>query len=262
MRLFEFSELETWMVVYFYVLAFVLGAVFGSFLNCAAYRIARNQSFLKGRSICPKCNHTLGVKDLIPIFSFLFSKGRCRYCKEKISVRYPLTEVLFGLLSVLLLYHDGISVLFLRDFCFFCCLFCLSLVDIEIFEIPNGTVLIPIVAWVIGIFVLKPGVGDIIYYVTSGFVFGLAVLFISILLDHILKKESLGGGDIKLIFVIGLYLGAVAGLFSIILAAVLALIWIRGKEKIPFGPFLSAGAVMIYLFGDPLVQWYLNILQI
>ena len=261
MRLLEFHELETWMVVYFSVLAFILGAVFGSFLNCAAYRIARKQSFLKGRSICPKCNHVLGVADLVPIFSFLFSKGKCRHCGEKISIRYPLTELIFGILTVVLFYHDGVSVLFLRDFVFFCCLFCLSLVDLEIFEIPDGTIVIAVLAWLVCLFPLGLSATEFIFHIASGFAFGTAVLLISLLLDYILKKESLGGGDIKLLFVIGLYLGAVAGLFAIVVAAVLGLLFVRGKEKIPFGPFLSIGTVVVYLFGDPLVKWYLQFLQ-
>lgn len=262
MKLFELYELESWMVVYLAVLAFILGAVFGSFLNCAAYRISRKQSFLKGRSVCPKCNHTLHILDLIPIFSFLFSKGKCRYCGEKISIRYPLTEVLFGSLTLLLFFKDGVSLLFLRDFVWFCCLFCLSLVDFEIFEIPDGTILISILAWVLTIPFLQMGWPYIIEHVAAGLVFGVGFLVVSIALDHILKKESLGGGDIKLFFVIGLYLGTVAGLFCVILSAFLGLIFGRGKERIPFGPFISMGAVVMYVFGSPLVDWYLRLLNI
>lgn len=262
MKLFELSELQTWMVVYFAVLSFVLGAVFGSFLNCAAYRISRNKSFVSGRSICPNCNHTLHILDLIPIVSFLLSKGRCRYCKEKISVRYPLTELIFGGLTLLLFFKDGVSVLFLRDFVFFCCLFCLSLVDLEIFEIPDGTVLLPVVAWVVTLPFLQPGWSDILLHIMAGLLFGIGFLVVSLALDKILQKESLGGGDIKLFFVTGLYLGTVAGLFSVILAAVLGLVFAKGKEKIPFGPFISVGAVVMYLFGNPLVEWYLRLLNI
>ncbi len=262
MKLFEFYELETWMVVYLAVLAFLLGAVFGSFLNCAAYRISRHKSFIKGRSICPNCNHELHILDLIPILSFLFSKGRCRYCKEKISPRYPLTEAFFGGVVLLLFLKEGVSLLFLRDFVFVCCLFCLSLVDFEIFEIPDGTVLIPILAWVLTLPFLGMGWAYVIEHAVTALVFSVAFLVISLALDKILKKESLGGGDIKLFFVVGLYLGAVGGLFAVILAAFLGLLFSKGKERIPFGPFISLGAWGMLMFGDPLVNWYLALLHI
>ena len=118
MRLIEFSDLETWMIVYFAVLVFILGAVFGSFLNCAAWRIVRKMDFVKSRSICPKCQHVLGILDLIPIVNYFIGKGRCRYCGEKISPRYPITEFLFGTAALVMFFQNGISVLFLRNFVF------------------------------------------------------------------------------------------------------------------------------------------------
>ncbi len=90
-------------LIYCCVMAFALGAVFGSFLNCAAWRIAHGESFLRGHSRCPACGHALGLPDLVPIFSWLFQRGRCRYCGVKISVRYPLTELAFGLITLLCL---------------------------------------------------------------------------------------------------------------------------------------------------------------
>ena len=258
----EMMELAPWMVVYFAVLAFILGTVFGSFLNCAAYRISRKQSFLKGRSICPKCNHELHAPDLVPIFSFLFSKGKCRYCGEKISIRYPITEVVFGAVVLITFFYDGVSVLFLRDFVFACCLFSLSLVDLEIFEIPDGTLIIATLSWALALPFSFTGWSYIIEHILAGAVFEIGFLVISLILDKVLGKESLGGGDIKLFFVVGLYLGFVAGMFCVILAAVLGLIFGRGKERIPFGPFISVAAWVMMFFGTPLVQWYLGLIQL
>ena len=262
MKLFELYELEPWMVVYLAVISFVLGAVFGSFLNCAAYRIARKQSFLKGRSKCPVCNHVLSLPDLIPMFSFLFSKGKCRYCGTKISARYPLTELCFGLIGLSLFFHDGVSVLFLRDFIFACCLFCLSLVDLEICEIPDGCLLIATLAWVAALPFVGMELFDIFWHVGAGLLFGIVFLIISLVLDKLLKKESLGGGDIKLLFVIGLYLGLVASMFGVIIAAILGLIFVRIKDqkRIPFGPFLSLAAFVMLTFGEPLVRWYIDLI--
>ena len=130
------------LLIYCSVVAFCLGAVFGSFLNCAAWRIAHGESFLRGHSRCPSCGHALGPRDLVPIFSWLFQRGRCRYCGEKISVRYPLTELAFALLTLLCLWRFDLTVLCLRNWVFLACLFCLSLVDLECYTIPDGCLLI------------------------------------------------------------------------------------------------------------------------
>ncbi|MBR1573126.1 MAG: prepilin peptidase [Lachnospiraceae bacterium] len=262
MVLFELSELEPWMVAYFVVLAFILGNVFGSFLNCAAWRIAHNMSFMRGHSICPKCKHELGARDLIPIVSYVTSRGRCRYCKEPISIRYPVTEIIFGLVSVAMLVSDGVSLLYLRDFVFASCLFCLSLVDLEIFEIPNGTLIVAIIAWVVSVPFINADITYILMHVGAAFGFAVGFLVLSLVMDKILGRDSLGGGDIKLFFVVGLYLGAVAGMFTVILAAIVALGFARGRERIPFGPFISIAAWVMLIFGNPVVQWYLDMIQI
>lgn len=262
MVLFELSELETWMVAYFVILAFILGNVFGSFLNCAAWRIAHNMSFMRGHSICPNCQHELGALDLIPIVSYVASRGRCRYCKEPISIRYPITEVLFGIISVVMLVKDGVSVLYLRDFVFASCLFCLSLVDLEIYEIPNGTLIVAIIAWVLSLPFIDTDMNYIVIHVGTAFGFAIAFLVLSLVMDKMLGKDTLGGGDIKLFFVVGMYLGLVAGMFTVILAAIVALVFARGRERIPFGPFISIAAWVMLIFGNPLVQWYLEMIQI
>ena len=109
MELIALEELETWMVVYFAIISFILGTVFGSFLNCAAWRISRNMSFVKGRSICPHCKHELSGRDLIPIISYFASGGKCRYCKEKISFRYTFIECLGGISAVISTLYAGIK---------------------------------------------------------------------------------------------------------------------------------------------------------
>lgn len=262
MELIALEELETWMVVYFAIISFILGTVFGSFLNCAAWRISRNMSFVKGRSICPHCKHELSGRDLIPIISYFASGGKCRYCKEKVSPRYLLTETLFGCISLAMFLQDGLSVLYLRDFVFACCLFCLSLVDLEKFEIPDGCILISIIAWVASLPFIELTLSYVLGHIAAAFVFGVGFLVLSLVMDKILQKESLGGGDIKLFFVMGLYLGLVGGVFAVILAALMGLIFARGKEKIPFGPFISVATWIMMIFGAPVVEWYLNLIFI
>ena len=148
-------------LLYCGALACVLGAVFGSFLNCAAWRIAHGESFLRGHSHCPTCGHELGARDLVPVLSWAFQRGRCRYCGEKISVRYPLTELAFALLTLLCLLRFDLTALCLRNWVFLCCLFCLSLVDLESYTIPDGCLLTALGAWLAALPFLRPGLWDI-----------------------------------------------------------------------------------------------------
>lgn len=256
----------TFVFVYCIVLTFIFGAAMGSFLNCAAWRIAHKESFLKGRSHCPECGHTLGFWDLIPIFSWLFLKGKCRYCKRKVSVRYLLTELAFGLLSVGCLLCYDLSLLCLRNYIFGCCLFLLSLVDLETMEIPDGCHIVMIAAWILTAPFLGMSWKEVlVQHVLSFVLYGGAILGLSLLMDKVLKRDSMGGGDIKLIAVMSLYLGLVSSLFTLILSCILGLIFAAiGKNKneekqFPFGPSLAAAAWIMLYAGEPLVNWYLSL---
>ncbi len=254
-------------LIYCCVMAFALGAVFGSFLNCAAWRIAHGESFLRGHSRCPACGHALGLPDLVPIFSWIFQRGRCRYCGVKISVRYPLTELAFGLITLLCLLRFDLTVLCLRNWIFLCCLFCLSLVDLECYTIPDGCLLIAAGAWVGALPFLRPGWAEIGRSVLAGLVFGGGILLLSIVMDKLLGRESLGGGDVKLFAVVGLYLGFIGTLFTMLFSCVLGLLFAlrqgrRGEKgrAIPFGPSISLAAAFMLLFGEGFVKWYLGLL--
>ena len=177
------------LLVYCCVVACMLGAVFGSFLNCAAWRIAHGESFLRGRSHCPACGHTLSARDLVPVLSWLFRRGRCRYCGEKISARYPLTELAFALLTVLCLLRFDLTVVCLRNWVFLCCLFCLSLVDLESYTIPDGCLLTALGAWLLALPLLRPSWAEIGRALLAGLVFGGGILLLSVLL----LKLALGG---------------------------------------------------------------------
>lgn len=258
-------HLSNFIFVYCLVLAAVLGAVMGSFLNCAAWRIAHGENFVRGRSHCPACGHTLGAPDLVPVLSWVFLRGRCRHCGAKISARYPLTELAFALLTALCLLRFDLTVECLRNYVFLCCLFCLSLTDLEARVIPDGCLLTAAAAWLLALPFLRSGWRDMLLHLLSALVYGGGILLLSLALDRILRRESLGGGDVKLFSVVGLYLGLAGSLFAVILSCVLGLLFLaltargeRGKA-IPFGPAISLAAAFMLLYGDGITGWYLSL---
>ena len=258
---------DTIILIYSACICFILGAVMGSFLNCAAYRTAHGQSFIKGRSHCTSCGHELSVKDLFPIFSYLFLRGKCRYCGAKVSVRYPLTELFFALLTVGCLLRFDLTLLCLRNYIFICCLFYLTLTDIESCIIPDGALIISVVAWAFYLPFSGQSWVDMLLSIAAALVYGGAILLISIILDKVLKKESMGGGDIKLFAVCGLYFGFVGTLFAVIIACVVGLITapvmkrIRGEKHFPFGPSIAFSSCLMLFIGQTFVSWYMGLLS-
>ena len=281
-------------VVFGAVFAAVLGAAMGSFLNCAAWRITRGESFLRGRSRCPACGHTLGWTELIPVASWLVQRGRCRACGERVSPRYPLTELAFALVSVLCFLRFGPTVLCLRNYVFLCCLFCLTLTDLDDMIIPDGCHIIAAAAWLLALPFPFPGWRDTLLRLLAAVVYAGALLGISLLLERRLGREALGGGDVKLFAVAALYLGFAGTLFALLLSCVLGLLLhalsgrrghAGGAEEasddagqpaggaespddaeeppdgraFPFGPSIALAAAVMLLYGEPLVGWYLNL---
>jgi leader peptidase (prepilin peptidase)/N-methyltransferase len=255
------------LLIYFCFVATLLGASFGSFLNCAAWRIARGESFAKGRSRCPECGHELGALDLIPVLSWLFLRGKCRYCGTKVPVRYLLTELAFAALTVVCLLRFDLTVIALRNWIFLGCLFCLSLVDLEKFEIPDGCLAVAAGAWLIALPFDPDWRQTLVRGLIAAALFGGGILLLSIVMDKALKRESLGGGDVKLLAVCGLYLGTVGTLFCLILACVLGLLLgaLRKTKKgdpIPFGPAIALAAACVLLFGSGLIERYLSLIGV
>ncbi|MFR2214330.1 MAG: prepilin peptidase [Ruminococcus sp.] len=170
-------------------------------------------------------------------------------------------------MSVLTLLRFDLSPEFVRNMVLACCLFCLSLVDLEIFEIPNGCLLIPVIAWFVAIPFTEMSGMDVLYHVASGVGYGAVMLALVLLFDKILGKETMGGGDLKLFVVMGLYLGVAASLFALFFPVFSALLWelSRNGEKRTKGrrfPSDSAIALAFYamlLYGDGLVNWYMGL---
>lgn len=255
----------TAMTVYCCVMAAVLGAVLASFLTCAAGRIVAGQSFLGGRSHCDACGHTLGVPDLVPIFSYLFLGGKCRYCGAKVPIRCLLTEVGFAALSVACLWRFDLSVECLRNWLFLCCLLLLSLVDWDSFTIPDGCLIAAAAIWLAALPFLGWSWADIGRHIGAGAVFGGGTLAVSLVMDKILNKDTLGGGDIKLFAVVGLYLSFVGTLLCMILACVLGLALVAARragrgQPVPFGPAIALSCALVLLWGQGIINWYLQLL--
>ena len=253
--------LSTPTLYYSCFMAALFGAAMGSFLNCAAWRIARGESFLKGRSRCPACGHVLGLVDLIPVFGWLLRRGRCHYCGARISPRYALTECAFAALSVLCLLRFDCSALCLRNYVFLSCLFCLSLADLDSFLIPDGCLILPALAWALTAPLLP--LRDIGFSLLSALLYAGGMLALSLIMDTLLKKESLGGGDIKLFAVMGLYLGPLVSLFALMLSCVLGLLFAFATRQgsgnpFPFGPAISAASAVMLFCGEPLTTWYMG----
>lgn len=253
---------DFFVTAYVYIIAIVCGSVFGSFINCLAWRIVHKESVWKGRSHCASCGHALGAVDLIPIFSYIFLKGRCRYCKEKVSVRYILVELLLAGVFMSFAWKYGVSFLTLRYLILACILLGLALVDLDSYIIPDGFIIVGVLWWIVTIpFMQESMIGQLKTGLLGGISIGGGILLLSLLMDKILKKESIGGGDIKLFFMLGLYMGPALSLFNVIMSCFLGifLVVLMRKNMIPFGPAIVGAAWITFLWGADIVSWYFGL---
>ena len=230
---------------------FMLGTILGSFYNVVAYRVTKGESILFPSSHCPKCNHKLGPLELIPVFSFLLQKGRCSKCKTKISWFYPLAEIVCGILFVLCFISFGISKELIVALTFVSMIIIIVLSDYYYMIIEDCVLII------FGIFIL---IEKLLLYGVDSFVssiIGAVIAFIIMLClklfgDFIFKKESMGGGDVKLMAIFGMVIGWQMSIITIFLSAFVALpislfiLKFKKDHEIPYGPFLSIAALIIY----------------
>jgi leader peptidase (prepilin peptidase)/N-methyltransferase len=242
-----------------WLLVFLFGTAAGSFLNLCALRIPQKEPFILGRSLCPRCKHLLGARDLIPLFSFIRLRGRCRYCHGRISLRYPLVELVSGFLCVAVVWVHGFSFLAVVNLVLIGILLTAALIDLEWLYVPNRLVLFGFICGTILSFRFGIPLGVPVFGAFMGTVPMLAIYLIS--------RGGMGAGDVKLSGMIGVFLGwrlTVLALFlSFLSGAVigLGLVIIRKKgrkDAIPFVPFLAFGAVVASLWGGNIINWYLT----
>ena len=259
------SDFPASVAVYLCAVMGLLGLVMGSALNCLALRLAKEQKWSgKSRSACPHCGHVLTPLELIPLFSWIFQKGKCRHCKAPISIRYPITEALLAVFYICLLLKFGLSLQLLTHLIFVSCLFTLSLVDLDTQIIPDRFLVIPILFRAAEL-VITGGFMGLLRGVLPGLIVSVAVLIFSLVMDKVLKKDTMGGGDIKLLFVIGLFLSFPQMLLMVMIACVVGILMASLLMKVspdtpfPFGPALSLAAVVTLFVGQSVIQWYLGL---
>ena len=251
------------LTIYICIIAALLGAVMGSFLNCLAIRMLNGESILKGRSHCMSCNHLLGVADLIPVFSWLFLKGKCRYCGAKMSPRYFIAELVSALAFVGLVLKFGIS-LELLEFTVLCCLLLLvSFTDLEDCTIPDKVIIVGLVWRVVWVFLAEDSTADLKSALLGAVIISIPLLLVVLLMEKIIKKEAMGGGDFKLLIMVGSYFSAglnlVAFIFACILGILFGLVFAGKGKKFPFGPSIAAGYFITLLIGEGILNWYLGL---
>ena len=239
--------------VFYTIFVFIFGLLFGSFFNVVGWRIPKKLSIVKPGSFCPHCKHRLKWYELIPVFSYLIQGGKCRACKEKIAPFYTITELLTGILFAMSYWFLGFSFDFVLAI-ITASFFAIVLVsDINFLIIPDQFTLIASIMVILLRFAIN-GVEDALFSLAAGIGAFLLMYLLMLLGNLMLKKESLGGGDIKLMFYIGIAVGPWMSLFSIFLSSFIAFplslfLFIKSRDNIiPYGPFLLIACLLIIIF--------------
>lgn len=243
---------------FFYTLVFLYGIMIGSFLNVCILRIPAGESIVTGRSHCDQCKKPIRWYDLIPVISYLILRGRCRYCKTKLSIQYPMIEALNGILYVLVFYCYGFQYLSVMYCLLISALLVLSVIDLRTNTIPFG---INIVIFVIGLIRLVMDYNHFTNYLI-GFVSVSGFLYLVYLIT---KGRGMGGGDIKLMAAAGLVLGWQLIILSLFLGCLYGSLIhpirmkVSGQGRVlAFGPYLSAGIITSIYYGSQMINWYLS----
>lgn len=243
-----------------YIMIFLFGIVTGSFLNVCIYRIPEKQNIATVRSHCMSCGYTLKWYDLIPLFSYLALRGRCRKCKAKLSVQYPLIEALNGILYLIIFAVYGFSIDSLLYCLLFSALLLLSVIDFRTYEIPLG----------INLFILAIGLARVATDLSNWLEYGAGFLSVSaflLVIYAVTKGKGIGGGDVKLMAACGLVVGwkliILAFLTACVLGSVCHLIRMKvsgAGHVLAMGPYLSLGTMLAVLWGNQFIKWYVSTL--
>ena len=245
------------------IFSFLLGLALGSFANVCIYRLPLGRSIVSPPSSCPHCGTQIQFYDNIPILSYVLLRGKCRNCKKSIPIQYPLVELITGIISLALFIRYGISYQYILYLLFSGSLVVITFIDLHHKIIPDVISLPGIVVGFLASFILPylTWIESLIGIVAGGG----ALLLIAVIFEKLTGKEGMGGGDIKLLAMIGAWLGWKALPFVVLISSILGILigggalLVSGKGmrvRIPFGPFLAMGTLTYFFFGGPIIRWY------
>lgn len=257
----QYRKKESIMELFIVIL---MGLCIGSFLNVCIYRIPNEESIAFPPSHCSECEHDLGVFDLIPVISYIFLRGKCRYCKSKISIQYPLIELLNAFMYSLSYMRYGFTIDMVKFSVLFSILIVIAVIDAKTQDVYRNTTIFGFLSGIsfliIEYFLLNRNVLSNV----GGLLIGISIIGLIVFLT---KGNGMGEGDIEIAAVMGIYLGISNTVLALFLAVVIAGIYgtvvlIIGKKKfknaIAFGPFLAIGAMISSIYGNVILNWYLN----
>jgi len=247
------------------VFIFIIGTIFGSFLNVVVYRLPKKISLFFPRSTCPHCGRFIFVFDNIPIISYLYLGGKCRFCRWEIPFRYFFIELASGIIPVIFYLIYGFNDEFLLYSILMMILLVASFIDLEFMKIPNPVVIFGALMFLMIIVLFDSN--RLIAGLISGFIAGFLMLALSFFGKAVFKKDAVGFGDVKLTAMTGLYL-SLRWLFldlflSFFLSATVGIIFIllkkvRIEERLPFAPFLAGGTFITLVWGEQILSFYLK----
>lgn len=243
-----------------FVFVFLFGICIASFINVVIYRLPLKISVVKGRSFCPHCHHQLQALDLIPIFSFVFLKGKCRYCHKSIPMRDWILEIFGGIIAMVCFHHYGMSWMTLLSFCLSMVFIAISFIDLETMEIYDGLIIVCLIIALLISLITNIHLMERIV--------GFFIVSLPMYLMNLFYKECFGGGDIKLISVCGMMLGWRNLIIAMMIAVILASLYsfclllmhkVERNSYIAFGPFICCGVFMSLLYGELILSlyWYM-----
>ena len=245
------------------VIFFIYGLVFGSFFNVVGLRVPTGTLLAQNRSYCDTCQRTLTWKELIPVWSFLRQRGRCRQCKDKISLLYPIMELATGLLAALTFYRYGWNEQTFLGILLLALLIPITVSDLAYRKIPNKLLLF-FTPLFVGLRILYPHPSLWQSLMGAGLAFGLVFVII------LVSNGGMGAGDLKYLTLLGFIFGPALFLLLFFLAtlygAITGMIIMKlknGNRKmtIPFGPYIGLAALTVFYFGETIIQWYLALLN-
>ena len=253
----------------FPIIIFILGLLIGSFLNVCIYRIPRGENIAYPPSHCTSCGNDIKPYDLIPVLSWIFLRGKCRNCREKISIRYALVELVTATLFLLTYFQYGMSIYLARYLILIPFLIVIAMIDYDTMEVYTATTWLAIVLGIVllgvNFYVREP----VATYVYGGLLGAGTIIFIILLSKLMLGTEGMGWGDAEICGLCGMFLGLKLTLlmmfFSFIIGGAIGIYLLgikkkNGRSEMPFGPSIIMATFLMIIWGDKILNWYFNII--